>query len=142
MQVKTSDKAHAGYLLFPKVHELLFYVSTMCVARRVNSVWNNKKNNKRRITNRSPPPHLKNYYFCSGQQNKIWACGFSWFTGPVGLWSEKFFVKTVQLKFNKNIPSFICFTEMDVSVFYSNIASKSMTKMWDAMRIMRKVHWD
>jgi hypothetical protein len=30
----------------------------------------------------------------SGQQNKIWACGFWWFTGPVGLWSEKFFVKT------------------------------------------------
>jgi len=29
-----------------------------------------------------------------GPQNKIWACGFSWFTGPVGLWSEKFFVKT------------------------------------------------
>jgi hypothetical protein len=53
-----------------------------------------KKNNERRITNRSSPPNLKNYYFFSGQQNKIWACGFSWFTGPVGLWSEKFFVKT------------------------------------------------
>jgi len=39
MQVKTSDnKVHAGYLLFPKVHELIFYASTMCVARGVNSV--------------------------------------------------------------------------------------------------------
>jgi hypothetical protein len=27
-------------------------------------------------------------------QNKVWACEFSWFTGPVGLWSEKFFIKT------------------------------------------------
>jgi hypothetical protein len=34
---------------------------------------------------------------CSGQQNEIWACGFSWLTGPVGLWSEKFFVKTAIL---------------------------------------------
>jgi hypothetical protein len=30
----------------------------------------------------------------SGQQNKIWPCEFLWFTGTVGLWSERFFVKT------------------------------------------------
>jgi hypothetical protein len=41
MKVMTSDnKAHAGYLLFPKAHELMY---PQCVARGINSVWNNKK---------------------------------------------------------------------------------------------------
>jgi hypothetical protein len=41
MQVMMSDnKAHAGYLLLPKIHELMY---PQCVARGINSVWNNKK---------------------------------------------------------------------------------------------------
>ena len=33
--------------------------------------------------------------FIFAQQNKMRTCEFSWFTGPVGLWREQFFVKTV-----------------------------------------------
>ena len=49
-----------------------------------------KKNNKRRITNRSLPQFLKITIFFS-LAIKI---KFSWFTDPVGLWFEKLFVKT------------------------------------------------
>ena len=86
----TSDnKAHAGYLLFPKVHELVYpqcvWLEEYIVFEMIKKKqW--KKNNK--------PKFEKVLFFFSGQQNKIWACGFLWFTGPVGLWSAKFFVKT------------------------------------------------
>ena len=41
MQVMVSDnKAHAGYLLFPKIDELMY---PQCVASGINRVWDNKK---------------------------------------------------------------------------------------------------
>jgi hypothetical protein len=42
----------------------------------------------------STPKFEKLLFFFPGHQIKIWACGFSWFTGSVGLWTEVFFVKT------------------------------------------------
>ena len=85
-----------------------------------------KKTNERRITNRSSPPNLKNYYFFSGQQNKVWACGFSWSTGPVGLWSEKFFVKTdVHVLYNKSL--------LQIFLHYTNVkGSFGKLSFWDA----------
>jgi hypothetical protein len=62
---------------------------------------------------------LKNYNFCSGQQNEIWACGFSWLTGPVGLWSEKFFVKTA-------IPNIGKFLRAGKQVFSSSLFSRDI----------------
>jgi hypothetical protein len=49
----------------------------------VSEIIKKKKNNERRITNTETEAHP--------QQNKIWACGFSWFTGPVGLCGLKSF---------------------------------------------------